>query len=143
MISFPVTIQSIRGTWNKKYGDHVIEIARFASELDTQVVGGFSKLLKYAKEWAREQTYQKILTYADCRFGSGDVYSECGFKYQGKTSPNYFYEQDGYREDRFSHRKVNDPEFLEEFGNTEREQNNNQGWFAIYDAGNEIYTLPI
>lgn len=128
-----ISALSLRNTWNKSYGN-VIEIARFATKLNTNVVGGFQKLLKQAEKWALENKFEAILTYADCRFGSGKVYYNSGFNYKGKTSPNYFYEKDGIRENRFKHRKN-----LVLEGNTEREQQNKLGWYAIYDAGNEIY----
>ena len=138
-----VSVMTLRTTWNKKYGEPIVEIARFSSELNTTIVGGFSKLMKIAKIWAVEHNYKKILTYADCRFGTGAVYLKYGFLHEGRTKPNYFYEKNGKREDRFSHRKDNNPAIIEKYGSTERIQNNNQGWYAIYDAGNEIYTLTI
>lgn len=134
---------SLRKTWNKRYGENVLEIARFATLKGFTVVGGFSKLMKEVKVWAKTFKYDSILTYADCRFGSGEVYKNYGFEHLGKTRPNYYYEKNGKREDRFSHRKNNNPEIIKQFGNTEREQNNNQGWYAIYDAGSEIYLLNL
>jgi len=124
---------ALRKPWNKSYGN-CIEIARFASKIDLQVVGGFQKLLKETIKWAKDNNFNSILTYADCRFGSGKVYKNSGFMHLGKTAPNYFYEKNGVRESRFKHRKR---PFLK--GLTEREQQNNLGWHAIYDAGSEIY----
>lgn len=132
-----VSCISFRSTWNKKYGYNVVEIARFSSKLDTQVIGGFSKLLKAAIPQLKALDYQKILTYADCRFGSGDVYNKSGFTHLGHTGANYFYEKNGIREDRFSHRKDSSKQ------GTELEQNALNGWHQIYDAGSEIYLLEI
>ena len=134
---------AFRKTWNKKYGDNTIEIARFASTLNTNVLGGFSRLLKHSIKTLKERGFKTILTYADRRFGSGEVYKINGFTHIGNTGANYFYEKGGIRESRFRHRKNNDLEYIKEYGNSEREQNNNRGWYAIYDAGNEIYTLAI
>ena len=138
-----VSAVSLRKTWNKRYGKDVYEIARFCSTLNTSVMGGFSKLMKYVKIAVKGRGGAKILTYADCRFGSGNVYLKYGFEYLGKTRPNYYYEKGGIREDRFKHRKNNDLEYVKEFGDTERAQNNNQDRYAIYDAGSEIYTLTL
>ncbi len=121
----------------------VVEIARFASAIDTSVVGGFSRLLKRAADWARAEGFGTILTYADCRWGSGGVYDGLGMEYLGKTKPNYGYENGKVREARFKHRKNNDPEYIAQHGATEKEQNNSQGWFEIYDAGSEIYQLRL
>jgi len=132
-----VSAISFRSTWNKSYGERVIEIARFASSLNTQVVGGFQKLLKHGTSVLKSYGYEKILTYADCRFGSGDVYLKAEFEHLGHTGSNYFYEKNGIREHRFKHRKDNT-----KLG-TERDQNELQGWYAIYDAGSEIYLKSI
>lgn len=129
---------SLRETWNKAYGEKVIEIARFATKIDTIVIGGFQKLLAFAKQWSIENQYKTILTYSDCRFGSGEVYKNAGFRHLGKTKPNYYYEKDGIREARFKHRKA-----FHLVGDTEKAQQNNLGWFAIYDAGNEIFLMDL
>lgn len=132
-----VAVISMRKTWNKAYGN-VWEIARFANKLDTTVMGGFQKLFKVVLEEAKALGFEGILTYADCRFGSGDVYLKSGFEHVGITKPNYFYERNGIREARFKHRKSATLE-----GSTEREQQNLLGWYAVYDAGNEIYVLTL
>lgn len=129
-----VSALSIRKTWHKAYGDNIIEIARFASLKGYNILGGFQKLLKQVEIYCKEVKLDGILTYADCRFGSGNVYLTSGFEYLGKTNPNYFYEKDGIREQRFKHRKD-----VTLVGATEREQQNLLGWYAIYDAGSEIY----
>jgi hypothetical protein len=132
-----VSCISFRKTWNKAYGENVIEIARFSSKLNTQVIGGFQKLLKHAIPLLKSQGIARILTYADCRFGSGDVYKISGFTHLGHTGPNYFYEKGGIRENRFKHRKDNSKP------GTEFSQNAENGWYQIYDAGSEIYVLDI
>lgn len=118
-----------------------IEIARLATLKNTIVIGGFQKLLKHALNELKLLEFSRILTYADCRFGQGKVYEKAGFTHFAHLAPNYYYEKDGIREGRFKHRKVNDIEYIDKWGETEREQNNNQGWYAIYDAGNEKYEL--
>ena len=65
---------------NKRYSN-CIEIVRFANQLNTHVVGGFSKLLTAAKKWALENGFENILSYADLRFGDGNVYHKNGFEY--------------------------------------------------------------
>lgn len=125
---------SLRKTWNKAYGDNILEIARFASKAGLIIRGGFAKLCTAANVYACKGGYSGILTYADCRFGTGAVYVLNGFHHVGKTKPNYYYENFGIRENRFKHRKSSTLS-----GNTERDQQNALGWYAIYDAGSEIY----
>ncbi len=129
-----LSILTLRQPWQKNYGN-VLEIARFCSLKDTSIVGGFSKLLKQACEFSKQKGYEGILTYADCRFGSGDVYLKNNFEYLGNTEPNFFYEKNQIREHRFKHRKDKTK------SGTGRQQQNALGWYAIYDAGNEIYKI--
>jgi hypothetical protein len=73
------------------------EISRFASQLNTNVVGGLSKLLKYFKA-----NYEgSIMTYADRRFGEGLGYEKVGFQYVGNTGVDYWYSDGVQRFDRF------------------------------------------
>ena len=76
-------------TVNKK---KAFELIRFANKLDTSVIGGFSKIMKYFTE-----TYQpeSLITYADIRWSGisykDTVYAKNGFVFDGYTKPNYFY----------------------------------------------------
>ena len=72
-------------------GDN-IELIRFASLLNHNVIGGFSKLFNY---FIKKYNPEKIITYADIRWSGIDiennVYTNNGFLYVDTTSPNYFY----------------------------------------------------
>jgi hypothetical protein len=76
-----------------------MEIARFASILNTRVRGGFSKLLKHVSNWCVDNGFNKIVTYADNRFGgntrAGAVYANSGFKTDGETDQPSFWYTDG------------------------------------------------
>lgn len=125
---------SLRKSFHKKYNG-MIEIARFSSKLNTSVVGGFSRLLKYAKIWAIESGYSKILTYADLRFGTGNVYSKCGFKLIGKTRPDYWYTDAKKRYNRFDYKATN--------GKSEKQICEEAGVKGIYGCGSNIYEYSL
>jgi len=119
----------------KKKNSNVIEIARFCSLINTKVLGGFSKLLKYIKIWTKEKGFEKILTYADLRFGTGNVYEKAGFQKVGVTCLNYWY-TDSLR--RFSRQK-----FRAKDGISEKEIAENAGVYKIYGCGSNIYQLEL
>lgn len=52
------------------------EISRFCHKLNTTVVGGFSKLLKYV---INELTPSLVITYTDLRYGNGSYLKDLGF----------------------------------------------------------------
>lgn len=68
------------------------ELIRFSNLLNTRVIGGFSKLLKY---FVRNYNPKFIKTYADIRWSGENpdntVYLKNGFRYMGNTVPNYWY----------------------------------------------------
>lgn len=114
----------------KKYGN-VIEIARFANILNHIVIGGFQKLLKFSEKWIRDEQYDGILTYADLRFGIGNVYHKANFELIGRTNPDYWYSNGIIRENRFKYRAQN--------GKSEEQIANDAKVYKVYGCGSNIY----
>jgi hypothetical protein len=121
-------------------GDTTWEITRFASKLDCQVVGGFSKLFNY---FLKNYEYQRIITFADLRWSSYDknntVYSKNGFTYDSHTSPSYWYfyrSSNNKKYHRYNFRK--DVLVKEGFdpNKTEWEIMQERGFDRIWDCGN-------
>jgi len=116
------------------------EIYRFASLLNTSVIGGFSKLMK--------QVPKPIVSYANRRWSTGNVYTKNGFEFIAETEPNYVYYKNGnvYSRQRFMKHKLEGLvktgilEFYDgEF--TESEIMELNGFEKIYDCGNIKYVL--
>jgi len=129
-----VSIITLRVPRQKKYRDqNMIEIARFASRLNTAVVGGFQRLLKIAIEWAKNEGFDGIVTYADLDLSAGSVYAKAGFEHAGDTGPSYWYSDGTTRLDRFKFRAAR--------GKSERQIAFDNCVHRIYGAGSRIYTL--
>lgn len=122
---------SLRKPHQKKKYEGTIEIARFATRLNMVVVGGFGKLLKRVEEWSRENGYERILTYADLRFGDGDVYALNGFEDLGDTVLDYWYTNGVNRFNRFKYRAKD--------GRSEREIAEENYVYKIYGCGSRRY----
>lgn len=125
---------SLRKPRQKKYKD-LIEISRFASKINVNVVGGLSKLIKKAESWAKNEQFKGILTYADLRFGNGDGYLASGFKLIKETGPDYWYSDGRVRFDRFKFRAAN--------GKSEKEIALENNLFKIYGCGSNIFLKEI
>jgi hypothetical protein len=111
----------------------VIELARFCSLLNTNVVGGFSKLFSAALKEIKERRYNTVLSYADCRFGNGEVYLKNGFSFTGHTGISYGY-TDGFNQyNRFLFRAQN--------GMSEKEFAEYNGVYKYYGCGHNRYEL--
>lgn len=125
-----VSCLSIKKPIQKKYGN-VCEIARFATLKNTSIVGGLSKLLKYAEIWAKENNFIGILTYANLRFAEKGGYEKVGFTFEKRTPKGYFYTNGIKREFRFKYRAQKPL--------TEKQVAQNAGVVAIYDCGHNLY----
>lgn len=68
------------------------ELSRFCSLCNHQILGGASKLLKYFKE--HYQNDIPIISYADRRWSTGDLYKTLGFEFVHYSSPSYWYTKD-------------------------------------------------
>jgi hypothetical protein len=121
---------TLRKPFHSKY-QNMVEVARFSSSLNTNVVGGFTKLFSYASKWVKNVGYNGILSYADLRFGKGDVYLKSGFKLSGKTDLDYWYTDGKVRHNRFQYKA--------QPGKTEKEVAQEAGVQRIYGCGSNIY----
>ena len=138
-----VSVLSIgKGRYSKKYDT---ELLRFASKLNSSVVGGFSRLLKFSSSF---MCLGKMVSYADIRFSSFNheetVYFNQGFKYIGKSPLNYGYVKRGSQDkiqSRISFQKHKLKDILPVFdpNKTEYENMANNNYDRIWDCGNHIF----
>jgi hypothetical protein len=66
------------------------ELSRLCSTLGTRVRGGASKLIKYF-QITFNTSAMPLISYADSRWSSGDLYKAIGFNFCGTTPPSYWY----------------------------------------------------
>ena len=120
--------------FNKKYE---YELIRFASKRNYTVIGGASKLWKY---FVNKYNPKSVITYANRRFSSGDLYYKLGFTFLEKTSPNYFYFKTNDRKlyNRIKFQKKNLKNILEVYDENLSEAENmfNNNYRRIFDCGN-------
>jgi len=109
------------------------EMLRFCNKINTNVIGGASKLFKY---FINNYKPKEITTYADRSISQGKLYETLGFKYQDKTEPNYYYIIDGIRHHRFNFRKDKLIKEGYDANKTEHDIMLERNIFRIYDSGN-------
>ena len=127
----PVAMLSIRKPIQRKTYPTALEIARFSTALSTNVRGGLQRLMKHAAEYALSEGYDRLLTYADRRFGNGDGYERAGFSRIGETGVSYEYTDCILRYDRFR--------FRAKAGNSEQEIAKKSGMVRVYGCGSWIF----
>lgn len=124
--------------YNNKYE---WEMIRYCNKLNTQVVGGASKLFKY---FVNTYNPSSIITYADSRYSFGKIYETLNFTFSHWSKPNYFYYKgNSPLEGRHKYQKHKlkglFPEKYDE-NKTEQEIMIDNGYKIIYDAGNLVFT---
>ncbi len=97
--------------------DDKYELSRFCNKIYTNIIGGFSKLLKYFIENYKSQ---EIIAYSDRSVSQGKLYEFFGFKLQEKIKPNYYYIIKDLRKHRI-------------------ENNTDRKIYKIYDSGSLKY----
>jgi len=118
-----------------------LNIVRYAT--NSTVVGGFTKLLKYA-----ERTYQpdSFITFADHTISDGGLYEGNEFIADKELPPDYMYVVKGERKHKFGYRLKrfrDDPELLWDESMSERELAQLNNLPRIWDAGKTRYVKQI
>jgi len=116
------------------------ELLRFSSKLNTTVVGGFSKLLKY---FIKTHQPNNILTYCDRNTSTGNLYLQTNFKLIDILKPSYFYFKGAnvYNREAFQKHTLKDK--LQHFNILLTEYENMQvnGFDRVWNAGNLKFNL--
>jgi hypothetical protein len=135
-----MTFGSLRKSMGSVSVDGSYELYRFCNKLDSSVIGGADKLLKY---FIKVYQPNKVISYADRRWSQGDLYEKLGFKFIANSKPNYFYVLNHKREGRFNYRK--DILIKEGFDKDKSEHQIMLGReiYRIYDCGAKKYDLGI
>lgn len=107
------------------------ELIRFASLGNSPGIA--SKMFSY---FCKKYNPTKIISYADRRWGNGDVYKTLGFKLERISDPNYWYTRDCLsREHRYNYTKYSLIKKGHDATLTEKEIMKNLGYLRIYDCG--------
>jgi hypothetical protein len=120
---------------NRFKKDDTIELLRFCNKLNTNVVGGASKLFQY---YIKNYNPQTIITFADRRYSLGKLYPILGFNFNSFTKPSYFYWKSMKIYNRMSFQKHMLSNKLNNF-NPELSEYDNMlanGYNRVWDCGN-------
>ena len=129
-----MTFGRLRKSLGQRSKEDTYELLRFCNKLNTNVVGGASKLLKYF-----EMKYKpiEIISYSDNSRSNGDLYEKIGFKLSHDTVPNYYWVIDGIRKHRFNYRKDKLVKEGHDINKTEIEIMSELGYYRIFDSGSK------
>jgi hypothetical protein len=120
--------------------DKHYELTRFCNKINTSVVGGASKLMKY---FITKYNPIQVETYSDNLISNGGLYDTLGFEYSHTSKPGYWYVIDGIREHRFNWRKQKLIKMGYDINKTEEEIMSELGHYRIYNAGNKKWIYKV
>ena len=122
------------------------ELVRFCNKLNTMVVGGASKLLKYFI-----QTYkpESIVSFSMNDISDGNLYKTLGFTTDDKITQSYWYIEPGtykrYHRSSFTKQAIVKKGWRDTIDSewTEKQVMAEQGYFCIYDSGQRKWVLNL
>ena len=113
---------------------------RFCNLLNTNVVGGASKLLNH---FIKENKPSRIISYADKDWSNGNLYFKLEFKLVNESKPDYKYIVDGVRINKQNFNKSKLGKMGHDISLTESQIMNNLGISRIYDCGKIKFELSL
>jgi hypothetical protein len=111
---------------------NTFELVRFCNKINTNVIGGASKLFKY---FLNNYNHDRIVSYSDISLFSGSLYEKLGFKNEGKTSLNYYWTDLNIRYHRFNFNKKKLVEMGYDQNLTEEQIMKGIGYYKIWSCG--------
>lgn len=127
-----MTFGSVRKSLGGKNKSGSFELLRFCNRLNTTVIGGGSKLLKWFKT---NVLFDSVISYCDLSRYDGKFYENLGFNFISKTEPNYYWIIDDQRKHRFNYRKDKLVSLGYDKDKTEVQIMNELGYQRIFDCG--------
>jgi len=135
-----MTFGSLRKSLGQVSSIDVYELLRFCNLLNTSVIGGASKLLKY---YITNYKVSNIISYSDISRSNGNMYIKLGFSLSHNSDPNYYWCKNKIRENRFSFRKNILVEQGFDINKSESEIMKDRGYYKIFDCGVQKWTLDL
>ncbi len=131
-----MTFGKVRFSCKKKYQ---WELIRFCNKLNTNIVGGASKLFNH---FIKNYDSVNIISYCDRRMFVGDLYENLKFQLLYNSHPNYVYTKNGKILSRYQCQKHKLKDILgENYDETKTEISNmiDNEYRILWDCGNSVY----
>ena len=88
-----------------------------------------------AKPLLKQMGFARMVTFADNRFHTGNLYEKLGFALEKKLQPDYSYTNGIKRVSKYALRV--------KAGVNEKAAAKSRGWYRIWDSGKKRYSMPL
>lgn len=139
VMTFSKLRKALGGTAQK----NVFELVRYCTIKSFNIVGGAGKLLKH---FYKNNNVKIVISYADRRWSTGNLYLSLKFTLEKTTTPNYWYTKNyTTRLHRFGYQKHLLKDKLNVYDDTLTEWENMKanGYTRVWDCGHLKYTLTL
>jgi hypothetical protein len=134
-----MTFSKLRKVLGHKENKDKYELLRFCNKLNTTVIGGASKLLKFM---IKDMKPSYILSYSDKMWATGGLYENIGFEFKHSSKPNYWYVYRGVRYSRLKYQKHKLINMGFDKKKTEKKiMEEDMNMYRIYNCGNNVYEM--
>ena len=122
------------------------ELVRFCNKLNTRVIGGASKLLKY---FIKTYNPKSIVSFSMNDVSDGNLYKMLGFETDENISQSYWYVEPKtmkrYHRTSFTKQEIVKRGWKDRVDSswTEKQAMTEQGYFCIYDTGQQKWILNL
>jgi hypothetical protein len=128
-----MTFSKLRKNLKQNNIEGHFELLRFCNKLNTNVVGGASKLFKY---FINKYQPIKIISYANRDWSNGNLYEKLGMNPLSPTTPGYNWYKSKIKYNRFTFRKDILVKQGEDENLTEYEIMLSKGFYKVWNTGN-------
>ena len=128
---------------HRNINSNLIVLDRLCFKENVQVVGGASKLFKHCINWAKLNNYEKIISWSDNRWSTGNVYKTLNFQFESELKPDY-----SYINIRNSQKRISKQSQKKSLTNCPKDKTEHQwalerGFYKIWDCGKIRWTYVI
>jgi hypothetical protein len=123
-----------------------IELKRFCSDKNVQIIGGASKLLAAFK---LDTDYEKVISFSNNRYSSGKIYETLGFVHEHDVLPDYEYihknsclvrhHKSNFRKSRL----ITKFDLPDDIKLSEKQIMLDKGYYRLYDCGKKKWSLSL
>ena len=112
-----------------------VELIRICSKLNTQIIGGFSKLIHYFKN--KNPQFNRLISFINRNVFNGDGYLSSGFVIENYSKPSYWWVKQLKRFNRENFQKKKLSKILTNYDEnlTEVENMHNNNYYRLFNCG--------
>jgi hypothetical protein len=131
-----ITFGKLRRATGRKSKPNSYELIRSCNRINTNVVGGVSKLFNH---FITQHKPEYVLSFANRDWSVGNMYDKIGMSFVGYTPPGYFYSNGSRKEHRFNHQKHKLVSMGFDSKKSEYQIMSDRGYYRIWNTGNLTY----